>query len=255
MDASERLHEAARSSFEALCGLFDDASYERRDGYDLVLFPQVPIPQFNAVWPLDDAAAATALPGALAEIAALGISPGVLLRDGRTPAAAEAAKVLGLTVEEVEPGMAVAPGDLAAVDVPGLDLVRVATADGLAQALAVAVAGFQIPVELLAPLYGLDVDAVDGMAFYLGRVDGVDVSTSVGFTLGSSVGIFNVATPPEHRGRGYGAALTAAAAQEGFAAGADLAWLQSSPLGLPVYRRLGFREVERYVLLSRPSLE
>jgi predicted GNAT family acetyltransferase len=61
------------------------------------------------------------------------------------------------------------------------------------------------------------------------------------------------ATPGEHRGRGYGAALTAAAAQGGFASGADLAWLQSSAMGLSVYRRLGFREVERYVLLTRPE--
>src|SRR6476659_7421379 len=92
------------------------------------------------------------------------------------------------------------------------------------------------------------------MSCYLGRVAGRDVSTSVGLTLGNDVGLFGVATPPEHRGRGYGAALTAAAARDGFAAGADLAWLQSSRLGLPVYRRLGFREVETYVLRSRPSL-
>ena len=255
MDEAGRLHDAARSSFEALCDVFDDARFERRDGYDLVLFPQVPIPQFNAIWPLQDEAAAAALPAAIAEIEALGISPGVLLRAGRTPACAEAARALGLTAEEAEPGMAVARDDLAVDEVPGLEIVRIATADGLAQALAVAVAGFQIPVEILAPLYGLDVGTIDGMSFYLGRVDGRDVSTSVGFTLGDTVGIFNVATPPEHRGRGYGAALTAAAAQDGFAVGADLAWLQSSPLGLPVYRRLGFREVERYILLSRPSLD
>ena len=93
------------------------------------------------------------------------------------------------------------------------------------------------------------------MDIYVGRVDGRDVSTAVGFTSGDAVGIFNVATPPEHRGRGYGAALTAAAAAEGFAAGAEFAWLQSSALGLPVYRRLGFREVETYVLRSRPSLD
>lgn len=254
MDDAERLHEAARSSFEALCNAFDDAVFERREGYDLVLFPQIPIPQFNAVWPLDDTAAAEALPEAIAEIESLGISPGVLYRDGRAPACAETARVLGLTAEEVEPAMAVSADDLAAVEVPELQLVRVATPDGLAQALAVAVAGFGIPAEILAPLYGLELDTFEGMAVYLGRVDGRDVSTSVGFRLGDTVGIFNVATPPEHRGRGYGAALTAAAAREGFAAGADLAWLQSSPLGLPVYRRLGFREVETYVLRSRPSL-
>ncbi len=255
MDGAGRLHEAARSAFEALCAAFDDADFERRDGYDLVLFPQVPIPQFNAVWPVDDETAAAALPSAVAEIEASGLPPGVLLRAGRTPATAEAATALGLTSEESEPGMVLARDELDPPAVPKLEIVRVASPDGLAQALAVAAAGFGLPADLLAPLYGLEAGAVDGMDIYVGRVDGRDVSTAVGFTSGDAVGIFNVATPPEHRGRGYGAALTAAAAAEGFAAGAEFAWLQSSALGLPVYRRLGFREVETYVLRSRPSLD
>jgi hypothetical protein len=41
--------------------------------------------------------------------------------------------------------------------------------------------------------------------------------------------------------------------REGFAAGADLAYLQSSVLGESVYRRLGFREVASYELLTRPA--
>jgi predicted GNAT family acetyltransferase len=61
-----------------------------------------------------------------------------------------------------------------------------------------------------------------------------------------------VATPPEHRGKGYGAAVTARAVLEGFGQGADLAGLQASALGEPVYRRMGFREVLRYLVLSRP---
>lgn len=54
-------------------------------------------------------------------------------------------------------------------------------------------------------------------------------------------------------GHGYGPALTAQAARDGFAAGAELAWLQSSAMGHSVYRRLGFRDVETYLLLTRPS--
>src|SRR6266498_1424933 len=107
--------------------------------------------------------------------------------------------------------------------------------------------------DLLVPLYLLQTAAVEGLEYYLGRVDGRDVSTSVGYTVDDTVGVFNVATPAEHRGRGYGAALTTQAAREGFAAGADLAWLQSSAMGFSVYRRLGFREAETYALLTRPS--
>lgn len=46
--------------------------------------------------------------------------------------------------------------------------------------------------------------------------------------------------------------MTARAAEDGFAAHAKVAWLQSSALGEPVYRRIGFRQVDTHVLLTRP---
>jgi ribosomal protein S18 acetylase RimI-like enzyme len=249
---ADRLHEALRTMFETLCSVFDDARFERRDGYDFLLFPQVPLPPFNGVWPRDDAAA-SALAEALAEIAQLGLPYSVQVRRGLTPGWEEEARRLGLTAEEPIPGMVVRPGELARPEPEGLEILRVATADGLAQALAVAAAGFEVPADLLAPMYLLDVAALDGLAYYVGRVGGRDVSTSVGYTLSGTVGVFNVATPPEDRGRGYGAALTAEAVSQGFATGAALAWLQASAMGVPVYRALGFREIETYVLLTNPS--
>jgi GNAT superfamily N-acetyltransferase len=252
MSEGDRMHEALRTMTENLCDVFEDARFERRGGYDLLVFPPVPIPQFNGVWPLDDAAAPE-LAGALAEIEDLALPYSVQLRRGRTPAFEDEAARLGLTGEEPIPGMVASRDDLGTPDTPELEILRVETPDGLAQALAVAAEGFGAPPDMLAPLYLLETAAVKGLAYYLGRVDGRDVSTSVGYTLGDTVGVFNVATPPEHRGRGYGAALTVEAARQGFAAGADLAWLQASALGLPVYRRLGFREAEEYVLLTRPE--
>jgi GNAT superfamily N-acetyltransferase len=251
---ADRIHEAMRTMLENLAAVFEDARFERRDGYDFLLFPPIPIPQFNGVWPLDDAAA-PALATALEEIEQLGLPCSVQVRRGRTPRCDEAAKRLGLTAEEPIPGMVVRPVELATPEVDDLEVVRVETADGLAQALSIAATGFGAPPDLFAPLYMLEVAALDGLAYYLGRVDGRDVSTSTGYTLGDTVGIFNVATPPEHRGRGYGAALTAQAALAGFAGGAKLAWLGSSAMGLSVYRRLGFHEVTTYVLLTRPAAE
>jgi GNAT superfamily N-acetyltransferase len=252
MAEAERMHEAARTMTETLCGVYDDARFERRAGYDLLAFPRIPLPQFNTVWPLDDSAAAS-LRDALEEIEELGVPPSVQIRRGKTPAVEEEAGRLGFTAEETMPGMVATSDNLHGPEVPDLEIIRIRTADGLAQALAVAAAGFEAPADLFAPLYLLELTTVGGLAYYLGRVGGRDVSTSVGYTVDDTVGVFNVATPAEHRGRGYGAALTAHAAREGFAAGADLAWLQSSEMGLSVYRRLGFREVESYVLLTKPS--
>jgi ribosomal protein S18 acetylase RimI-like enzyme len=123
----------------------------------------------------------------------------------------------------------------------------------MAQALAVVAEGFGVSAELFAPLYDLAFLELDGAAFYVGRVGASDVTTGTGLTTGDAVGIFSIATPPDHRGRGYGAAITAAAVREGFRAGAEFAWLQSSPSGYPVYHRLGFRTVETYVLYAAPE--
>lgn len=54
------------------------------------------------------------------------------------------------------------------------------------------------------------------------------------------------ATPPENRGHGYGAAITARAVRDGFTSGARFAWLHSSPEGFGVYEKLGFRTVEEW---------
>jgi predicted acetyltransferase len=69
----------------------------------------------------------------------------------------------------------------------------------------------------------------------------------VGITLEPCVGIFNVATPARHRGRGFGCAVTARAVAEGASRGAAWSWLQSSPLGVSVYERLGFEVLEEWV--------
>jgi ribosomal protein S18 acetylase RimI-like enzyme len=143
-----------------------------------------------------------------------------------------------------------------ALDEPGaseLEVIRVETADGFAQALAVAAEGFEVSADFLAPLYMLEVTGLDGFEVYIGRVAGRDVTTAASYVVDGDVGIFNVATPAEYRGRGYAAAITGHAVLEGFAAGADLAYLQSSAIGESVYRCLGFREVVTYVLFSRPA--
>jgi ribosomal protein S18 acetylase RimI-like enzyme len=57
------------------------------------------------------------------------------------------------------------------------------------------------------------------------------------------------------RRRGLALLVTAAAANAGFAMGADCAWLEASTMGEPVYARMGFEEVFAYRvwLLAPPS--
>jgi len=252
MDEGLRLHLALCTVAERLAGVMEGARFERRDGYVLMTFPTLPIPSFNGVW-ADEDSAAVVLGDALAEVEAEGIAAGVLTRRGETPAVEEAARELGLTAAVRIPGMVANAGDLDGPTTSELEVVRVETADGFARALALAAEGFGLRADFLAPLYMLEVTDLDGFKVYLGRVEGRDVTTAASYVVDGDVGIFNVATPPEHRGRGYGAAITWHAVREGFAAGAELAYLQASAIGESVYRRLGFREVVTYLLLTRPA--
>ncbi len=103
----------------------------------------------------------------------------------------------------------------------------------------------------MAALYTESLAAAPGFSVYVGRADGTAVATSVGALIGETVGVFAVATHPDFRRRGYGAAVTSHAVRNGFAQGAQLAWLQSSELGKAVYGRMGFRSVETYNLFTR----
>jgi N-acetylglutamate synthase len=109
-----------------------------------------------------------------------------------------------------------------------------------------AAAGFEAPEEYFRQLMTTGVLRGAGVRCYLGEVDGEPVTTGLGVTVGDSIGIFNIATPPAHRRHGYGAAITARAIRDGLRCGARWAWLQSSPVGYPVYHRLGFRTVESW---------
>jgi len=80
---------------------------------------------------------------------------------------------------------------------------------------------------------------------FVGYEGDTPVATAAGYVTGGLVGIEMVSSRPECRGRGYGAAITAAAV----GAAPDLpAVLISSDLGNRVYRGLGFMPVLRYTL-------
>lgn len=70
--------------------------------------------------------------------------------------------------------------------------------------------------------------------------DDVPVATTSLLLAGEVAGIYHVATLPSARGRGIGAAITAVAMRHAREAGATIAALQASTMGLGVYRSVGF---------------
>jgi GNAT superfamily N-acetyltransferase len=69
------------------------------------------------------------------------------------------------------------------------------------------------------------------------------VATSTMHLDGKTAGIYCVATLPEHRGKGLGAFATAEPLRQARTLGYQTGILQSSAMGEPVYRRLGFEQL------------
>jgi GNAT superfamily N-acetyltransferase len=65
-----------------------------------------------------------------------------------------------------------------------------------------------------------------------------------------ALGVFGVATVPDRRRRGIGTAVTEHAVRMS-SPGADLAWLQPSEMGRPVYGSMGFRAIAEWQVWIR----
>ena len=140
-------------------------------------------------------------------------------------------------------------GELSGPSVVGLEVSRADDAGSLGDAQRMAEEGFGTPSGFLAGIYeGAPLRYPDLVA-YLGRIGAETVTTALGLRNGSTVGIFNVGTPPVYRRKGYGGAVTARAVADAFAGGASFAYLQASIMGEPVYRGVGFREVDAIAVL------
>jgi GNAT superfamily N-acetyltransferase len=116
---------------------------------------------------------------------------------------------------------------------------------------AVAVAGYPMPdLEPVLPgaLYDERVLGDERLRLWVGRWEGKPIAVSGAFVADGINDVVFVATLPEARGRGYGAALTwqAALTEPGLPA-----MLLSSEPGRPLYDRMGFLPLFRFTLWVR----
>ena len=157
----------------------------------------------------------------------------------------------GLELEsEPYPGMVLNPAPAAPLPAAGVEVARVDPA-GLHEFVQVSIDG-GAPADLARRLTPASFAVDPAVQLFVGRLDGQAVGTSIAIQTRTASGIVAVATLPEARRRGVGAAVSWAAVSAGVEHGHETIVLQASAMGFPVYTAMGFRTVVPYAVF-RPA--
>ena len=91
------------------------------------------------------------------------------------------------------------------------------------------------------------------VAAFIAYLDDEPVSIAMTIVSHGIAGIYWVGSLEQARGKGLGRAVTTAATKAGFELGADVASLQASPMGKPIYEAMGYETVFDYRLFMSPA--
>lgn len=152
----------------------------------------------------------------------------------------------GFELAEPHPGMSLKPIPLLPECPPELEIRLVVGDSELEDFQNTAELGFGMPFTLPQHLASPRFRDHPAVSMFVGYVDGRPASTSCLITTGSVAGVYWVSTLEGFRGRGIGAAISAHAIRVGQSLGCDMATLQASRMGRPVYERMGFEITDDY---------
>jgi len=126
---------------------------------------------------------------------------------------------------------------------PGLRITTVTDTETLWLASQTFTRGFELTPDWDDELYDLQLGQGIDWPFhvYLAWLDGAPVAASVLYLAEGVASIIRLATVPEARRKGLGAAVTAAALREARTLGYRVATLQASRMGATLYRNMGFK--------------
>ena len=174
----------------------------------------------------------------------------IQVRGEPTPLVTQVAAGHGLTRRNAMPLMVRWPDEGTPQSDLGALRVRAVPVDQVDAYARVLEEGFEAPRGTFDVMASPSLAEACGITFYLAEVDGVPVGTGMASVSDDLVGIFNIATLPQYRRRGYGRAVTLEIAREGYVAGATTAYLYASKMGVPVYESAGFRTEEHLTAIT-----
>jgi len=131
-----------------------------------------------------------------------------------------------------------------------LEVRRVCDASTRAAFCAIGSTCFHVPLSWFCEVFDSD-SVFQRFAAYVGYVDGDPVSTTALVIGGGAIGVYNVATLPQHQRKGYGETVMRHALADARREHAiPRTILQSTAAGYRLYERMGFRTVTRVGVYS-----
>jgi GNAT superfamily N-acetyltransferase len=159
----------------------------------------------------------------------------------------------GLRLTAEMPGM-IAAGPIAKPRhaLPAPEYRRVNSLQTLADFRGIGSVCFHVPPEWFNEVFDESVPcARPGFECWVAYFDGAPVATAASVPSDGVIGLYNIATAPEYRGRGFGEAITRhliGTARAGQPACPIV--LQSTSHGFRLYQRLGFKTTTRFVVYN-----
>ena len=207
-----------------------------------------PVRSFNNILIHDAGADIDAIAAhARAYFAGVGDRYRLRVRDDLAPLDDAAFNAAGLRRNGGIPSLSVAlPLALAGAPAPRVDVRRVEDEHALPHHVSVIAQSFDFDPAQLARVFRPALIEQPAWRGYVAYDGDAPVATSQLVVTGDAAGVYYVATVEAARRRGCGEAVTRRALDDAAALGCAVASLQASPMGLPVYQRMGFEQVAYY---------
>lgn len=212
----------------------------------------VPMPLFNQAFVFDEPAVDD-LVRATSWLSERNVPFWVTAPESVAPAVADMAEAAGLDpTATTMPGMAYAPLAGLPADADA-DVREVTHSAHLGDFASVAGEAFGAPPEAAATLAPASTLDDDRCRWFVGYVDGDPAACGQLLRTTDVAGVYAIGVRERFRRRGLGAAISRAVLAAGRDLGCSIGVLQASPMGDPIYRRMGFETVTRYRLFVASS--
>jgi GNAT superfamily N-acetyltransferase len=139
---------------------------------------------------------------------------------------------------------------------PGAELRKLTKVEQATDFWHVAIASYSsigFPPEVFAGYTDHAGLLAENVVAFVALLDSEPVSIAMTVVSHGVAGIYWVGSLEQARGKGLGRAVTVAATNAGFDLGADVASLQASPMGKPIYLELGYEAAFEYQMWMFPA--